>query len=326
MSGKPCPDGTRILGLHRSVDTVRSPSEWTRRYGARHRFRKLNMPGARDGRIGRVTVYGRGENVLLRWRQDGRTVTETVRPSDRDDVLAHALRRAVEINRELQHEGRIHSSFRKATVREACASFLAGKEASPSSSAATIVKYRQELARVIEFAETTTDGRKADSLDDIGTLWCQQFCRWLDALRTTSNGGRATQRNPERLLASKQKQGIRRRLASVFEAAMLHQPPLLPRDYRNPMTRQLIGVTVLAQHEMSDPPATLDELVAIVPVLDRYGLALLAPLFLFGPRPSELGHVLLDDFDRQHATLRVISRPSTGYHTKGRRGKIWPVN
>ena len=91
------------------------------------------------------------------------------------------------------------------------------------------------------------------------------------------------------------------------------------------MPPDLVGHESRRGNGVSDPPVSHEELAAIVAVLDAYALGLLAPLFLYGPRPSELGHILRSDHDDSNGFLHVVSRPAIGYQTKGRRDKAWPV-
>ncbi len=108
-------DPIRLRVLHNTVPeaaghteraAANKQSEWSRRCGDRHAFRKLKLPGYPDGRVGRVTLYERGDNVLLRWRQSKCTEMESITLTEYKDVVAYALLRASEINRELEREGR----------------------------------------------------------------------------------------------------------------------------------------------------------------------------------------------------------------------------
>ena len=286
---------------------------------------RLSVPGTANGRIGRVTLYQRNGNMLLRWREGGKDRYDTVYACEHRNMLTEALLRAQEIGRRLPPRGAKRGSMGRATIREACENFLASKEAAAGCSAATLKKYRQEIARIIEFAETTDEGRRAVLLDDIDTKWCREFCTWLDGTMVTPNGGPATELNSLRSMSEKQKQGIRRRFVSVIEAALAHQPRLVSPGFGNPMTRDLVGPAVRPRRGPEAPPVSIDELVTIVGVLDSYALGLLAPLFLYGPRPSELGHVLIEDVDAADGIVRVVCRPDSGYLTKGRIDKMFPL-
>ena len=76
--------------------------------------------------------------------ENGKNASETIKPSEYDDILTEALLRAAEINRRLD-SGRSGRGFTKTTIRQTCESFLAGKEASANCEAPTIKKYRAEL-------------------------------------------------------------------------------------------------------------------------------------------------------------------------------------
>jgi len=317
--------GLRVVPRGMEVAAAHAVSNWTRRYAKRHAFRRINAPGLNDGRLGRVTLYERGDNVLLRWHENGKNASDTIKPSEYDDILSEALLRAAEINRRLESKRRSGAGFTKATVREACEALLASKEASPDCHGPTIKKYRQELSRVVEFAETTPEGRRCKFVHEIDSEWCQGFSRWLDAYLTTRNGGPVTDRNPIGFYSRGQKQGVRRRLANVIEHGMQLDPPLIPRDSRSPVTRDFIGRRVRRANSLSSPPVTAEELATMVPVLDEYALALLAPLFLYGARPSELGYVLIVDYRANDSMLCMLSRPATGYTTKAGVDKYWPV-
>jgi len=142
---------------------------------------------------------------------------------------------------------------------------------------------------------------------------------------TTGSAERPVCRDPQRLLSAATKREIRQRLRDLFEYARLRTPPLVPAGFRNPMSQSLIGGKPRAGNAVSDPPVSDGELAAIVGELDAYALGLLAPLLLYGPRPSELGRILRADYDESTDFLRVLSRPESGYRTKGRCDKAWPV-
>jgi len=317
--------GLRVVPRGMEVEAAKAVSDWTRRYGERHAFKRINAPGLDDGRLGRVTLYERCGNVLMRWFENGKNSTDTIRASEYDDILTEALLRAAEINGRLESKRRSGAGFSKATVREACKALLASKEASPDCHGSTIKKYRQELSRVMEFAETTPEGRRCKFVHEINSEWCQEFSRWLNAYLTTPNGGPVTERNPSSFYSRGQKQGIRRRLSNVIEHGMQLNPPLVPRDTRSPITRDFIGRRIRRANSLSGPPVTVEELATITTVLDAYALALLAPLFLYGARPSELGHILVVDYRVSDSMLCMLSRPATGYTTKAGIDKYWPM-
>jgi len=294
-----------------------------RRYRSRHRQQKLVLPGFPDGRVGRVTVIQRNGAIILRWRQNGRQQWETLGKDK--DVLSRAITRATELNRELANRPDAVTAFQPSAIREACQLFLASKESAPHVSGSTLCKYRAEVARIIEFAEETSPGRRRGTIHHLDSRWCQEFCTWLDGIRSTRNGGPITDDNLEQPLSQALKREIKCLLWSVIEHATLRTPPLTPPGFRNPMSLELVGRQARRDNGISDPPVSLEELATIVSVLDVYALGLLTPLFLYGPRPSELGYMLRSDHDDQECFLHVVSRAQTGYQTKGRRDKAWPV-
>lgn len=267
-------------------------SKYWPKYQKRYRQEPIRVPGFPSGRIGRASLVRRNGSVAVRWREDdGSQHWKTIGRLGDGDVLTAAINYALKINQRLEAP-----VFQKATIREACDMFLEFKEAVPELSGATICKYRQELQRVVQFAERTEEGKGCGFLHEVNSQWCQVFGKWLDSLRCTRNGCKTTTRNHERPLSRKQKRGIKERLRSVVEHAKSRRPPLVPADFRNPMTRDLVGPKGRRGNRLTDPPVSLDEQVAIVGVLDSYALGPLALLFRYGPRPSELGRVLRVDF------------------------------
>jgi integrase len=242
-----------------------------------------------------------------------------------EDLMQVAVARAGEINRALLECSSPGAQFAKTTINEACDLYLLSKETQPDVSGRSVQKYSSSLARVKEYAERTADGRRRRHLHSLDSKWCEDLSKWLDGVRCTRNGGPVTPRNPERPLSTKQKREIKRCFKSVIEFARFRTPPLVPSSFTNPITKQIVGRAPNNGHALSGPPVTMDELVSIVAELDTYGLGLLGTLFLYGPRPSELGRILRSDCDDVAGFLHVISRPDTGYHTKGRRDKTWPV-
>lgn len=279
----------------------------------------------RVDRVGRVTIVRRNGSVVLRWRQNGSYCWERVGAWSEAGVIDRAHVRAHEISLTLGPGKR--PRFRQVSVREACDIYLASKEADDEDlvSGETIRKYTQELDHVLKFAERTQEGQRCGLLHEIDTEWCERLSLRLTDLRSTRNGGRITPRNPERPLSKRHKQAIKGRLRSVLEHARQVSPSLVPPDFRNPMTTRKVGKKEKASSVLSEPPVSDEELVKVVGVLDRYALGLLAPLFLYGPRPSELGRILIADYDHANGLVFVGSRVSTGYRTKGRVDKYWPL-
>ncbi|MHC4248168.1 MAG: hypothetical protein ACYS9X_03490 [Planctomycetota bacterium] len=287
-------------------------------YRERHRQKRI-------GRVGRVTIVRRGESVILRWRQNGSYCWERVGAWSGAGVVDRAHLRACEVNLTFSPDRR--PRFRQVSVREASDIYIASKEADDVDqvSGETITKYSQQLDHILKFAEGTPEGMRCRLLHEIDSEWCEQLSLWLTGLRTTPNGGRATPRNPKRPLCKKHRQAIKRRLRSVIEHARQASPSLVPPDFRNPMTTRMVGKKTRRASMLSEPPVSDVELVKIIGVLDRYALGLLAPLFLYGPRPSELGRILVVDYDYANALIFMGSRAATGYRTKGRVDKHWPL-
>jgi|GEM_PF-4063410 len=298
-------------------------TDWAR-YRDKYRTEKLPLEGFPDGRVNRVTVSRRNGAVILRWRQGGKQRREVIGRLDDAKTLPRALLRASEINRDLEGDSRA-ASFAEATVAEACDIFLASKESSPDVCGKTIEKYRSGLHRVKEFCELPERGGGRKLVSECDTAWCESFCAWLDGVKSTRNGAPPTPGNPERPLSMALKREIRQRLWSVFEHARLRTPPLVPAAFRNPIPNGMIGRKRREMRGVSEPPVSLDDLAKIATVCDHYQLGLLAMLFAYGPRPSELGRILRADYDESTGFLRMICRPKCGYQTKGRQDKAWPV-
>ncbi len=176
-----------------------------------------------------------------------------------------------------------------------------------------------------EFARRTPEGRRKRFIHAIDSKWCEELSRYLGGIRTTRNGGPATELNPERPMGPKQKREILRCFRGVIEFARLRTPALVPPDFRNPLSKKLIGRAPKRGNGLSDPPVSVENSTKLVRVFDAYQLGLLGPLFLYGPRPSELGHILREDYDDANGSLHMRPRPDTGYTTKGDCAKFWPV-
>ena len=242
-------------------------------YRERNRQKKIDS-------VGRVTIVRRNEAVILRWRQNGCQCWEHVGPWSEAGIVDRANLRAHEINQELLVKFRDPAAFEKATVSRACDLFLQSKEVARRPSGATIRKYTQEVARIKQYSEEGRLGQRCRFVHEVDSKWCEDLCGWLDGVRTTGNGGPATERNRERPLGGKQKQGIKRRLRSILEHARQRVPPLVPPGFRNPMTTELVREDDADENELSEPPVSVEELVKIVARLDAYALGLLAPLVL----------------------------------------------
>jgi len=183
-------NSARLRVVPKPRKKAKPQSRWSKDYRDRHRPRKIFVPGSKDGRVGRVTLYQRGPNIQLRWRQNGKNAYDLVKSSEYENCMAEALARAAAINRELVERSAAGRTFQRATIREACLMYLEEREASPDCSGPTLRKYTEELTRVVQFAETTKEGRRCRFLDQLDSRWCQQFCAWLDVQKTTPRGKR----------------------------------------------------------------------------------------------------------------------------------------
>jgi hypothetical protein len=302
---------------------MRPPSRWGL-YRDKFRQEKIKLPGMPHGRVGHVTIQRRGDAVSLRWREDGKPRQAPVGSWSDPAVIPMALEKARDLNRRLFGRPGL-DAFAETPIPEAIELFLQSKEAGESACAASIQKYRAEFARLREFAANAPEGRRCRCVHEIDTSWCEAFSRWLDAVRTTRNGGIETPRNPLGPLTAKGKREVKRRARSLLDYAALRSPPLVPPGFRNPLSKELIGRDERIGMPLCEPPVVEEDLVRIVGVLDAWGLGVLGVEFLYGPRPSEQGPVLIEDYDRAAGVLVVRSRPETGYLTKGRCDKAWPV-
>ena len=133
-------------------------------------------------RIGRVTIYLRGENCWVYYREGGQTVRQRIRGN-----LSTARSTASRINTSLVEKRPTAFGFERKGIGEFLDEYLDHGKVIKNLSPRTIARYRAALDHFRDFAE----GQPGLSrLDQVTERTVEEFVRFLRGQRRTRNGSR----------------------------------------------------------------------------------------------------------------------------------------
>ena len=292
------------------------PSEWQRRYGDRHRLRRVDLDELGLTPTRRVRLYRRREHFILQWWDRGasRTLNERVE----GDLLVAAERARV-IDQRLDRARRTRHRGLIATARWSVVELIEGYEQDLAQrveagelTPATRQRYVQalhHLSRFIAQPEVAAEYRIADRVDRAFAL---RFSSFLTQPRT--DGGR-------RLTAPELVLDVCRGLFAW--AADPQRGDCLPAPFANPFLRHRLKRRRVALDMTAEPDITVAMAGDFLKACDAYAMRLFAPMVLCGLRASEPIFLFRENVTETWLGLPCIE--ALAYMTKGLRDKRLPL-
>ena len=295
-------------------------SNWTRKYGDRHRFERVSDFPAGVVPPRRVRIYRRSGHHLLQWWDPAarRNLAERI-----DSDLVGAIVRARQIEERLTHfrtAGHKHARrLLHGTLTDQYLADLRRRADAGEVSPATVARYDDALQHYRAFCEQPEVGRAWPHPAGVNREFRLGLSAFLNGRAVSPNGRAAATRHPMR------GQGfVLDTVRAMFEwAADADRGGLLPEGFRNPFLWRGERRALLQGDPLAEPDITLPMALELVKACDRYQLRLFVPMLLFGLRASEPSMLFLEFLDA--GWLRVPCLPELDYLTKGRRDKRFPL-
>jgi integrase len=263
-------------------------------------------------RVGRVTIYRRGNTYYLYYREGGLSQRRKI-----DGNLAVARATAHKIVGALDEGRRSPIAYQWTSPKKLVEGFLDAVANVQRLALRTQDRYRAALERFLEFCQVAHIG----SADAVAEVTVEEFVKWLRGKKRTRNGAAKGRRAPYRL------GGIKFILATcrtAFNWASRHR--LLPPYAQNPFTLFPID-------KLKDPMEERDRTVVLSPEQERAFFAACDPwqlpifrmLALYGLRLGELTHLLVEDVDLENGYFTVRSKPWLFWTVKTGRERRLPL-
>ncbi len=237
------------------------------------------------------------------------------------DLLA-AVKAADALNDRLTVSGRSGMACKAITIPELIERFINAQEKRVDAreiKPGTARRYRTALRKTIEYVEKTPAHSKLRA-GAVDATFIRDLKNYLFTLQLHPNG------HPHSDLRPITEAGVRFILSAAYSAwgwAALPDVRLLPEGLTNPFAG---AAPPRPEYELlSDARFPSSGIIRIVERCDEYQLAILAPIMLYGLRPGEPRHVMVEDWNREEGTLRVNCDRNLEYETKGATNKRFPV-
>jgi integrase len=263
-------------------------------------------------RIGKVTVYKRGETYTLYYREGGISQRKRI-----DGNLAVARATAHKIQNALDEGKRSPVSYSRTSPEKMITGYLDSVANVQRLAIRTQDRYRAALDRFLGFCQDF----KIVSIDTVRETTVEEFVKWLRGQRRTRNGASRGQKDNYKV------GGVRFILSTcrtAFRWAGRHR--LLPPFTENPFflfpieklkdSREVTGTDMIftAAQEASFFSACSPWQQSIFGMLATYGL-----------RVGELTHLLVEDVDFANDTFVIRSKPWLFWSVKTGRERRLPL-
>lgn len=262
-------------------------------------------------RVGRVSVYQRGERYWIYYRQ-GRQFRYPV-GTDRAEALALGAK----VNAQLAEGVPTLLSFQPIAIDALVRKWLEHHEQIRRSSLATTQRYRTAVAHLVHYIQSTRGSLRADRLDASLT---EGFVRYLRATPVSPNGHKNT---PKRTMRDKKVVFVLESCRSLlnFAREQRHLPAYSP----NPFA----GLSIDRMRiEDAKPvrPFTPEQEIEFFKACDDWQFRVFFLLAFTGLRVGELTHLLVDSDVRLDENLvRIGNKPGLHWQVKTRNLRDVPV-
>jgi hypothetical protein len=295
-------------------------SNWTLKYGSRHRFERVGDFPTGIVAPQRLRIYRRSGHHLLQWWDPAarRNLAERI-----DDDLVAAIVRARQIEERLTNfrtGGRKHA--RRLLHGDLIDQYLADLRQRADAGeigSATVKRYQDALQHYRAFCEQLDVRRNWPHAAGANREFRLALSAFLTSRAVAPNGRAAAPKHPMRGRVF-----VLDTVRALFEwAADADGGALLPEGFRNPFLRRGERRSLLQGDPLAEPDITLPMALDLVKTCDSYQLRLFVPMLLFGLRAAEPCLLFREFLDS--GWLRVPCLPELDYLTKGRRDKRFPL-
>lgn len=262
-------------------------------------------------RIGRVSVYRRGQHYWVYYRQ-GRQIRRPV-----GTCRSEALALASKVNAQLAEGAPTALAFRPVDLRELINRWLDHHEQVRRSSLVTVQRYRTAVGHLRNFVASARGNIRVDRFT---SNMAEEFVRHLRTTEVTPNGHPNTQK---RVMRDKGVVFILGTCRALFNFA--REQRHLPAYAGNPFSGRRIERMPI---EDAKPihPLTAEEELAFFNACDGWQFNVFFVLAFTGLRVGELTHLLIDNDVRPDASvIRITNKPRLCWKVKTRNLRDGPL-
>jgi len=262
-------------------------------------------------RLGQVTVYKRGKNFYLYYREVRRTVRRRV-----DGNLATARLVASQVNTALAESRPSPLGFQRIGPEDFVKGFLEYCERVAGHAVRTVDRYRAALNLFKAFASV----KGLASIDQMTEASVEDFVKWLRMQNRTRNGAAVGKQQPYSVAGIK---FILSTCRTAMNWARKHR--YLPPYSENSFSAfRLEKLRDRAKSEFQDVPSK-QQAEAFFRECDDWQRPIFLALAVYGMRVGELTHLLIEDVDVKEDVIWIRSKPELLWFVKTSRERVLPI-
>jgi site-specific recombinase XerD len=271
-----------------------------------------NVRDVKVDRIGKVTIYKRGQSFWLYYRENRQTQRQRV-----DGNLAVARATAAKVSAALDEQRPSPLGFARTQPAECIRGYLDYVENVQGLAWRTVDRYRAALDRYQEFC-TAAEVATIDAVDD---RTVEDFVRWLRGQTRARNGMPQGKKGHYKVGGIKfilstcrtlYNWAARRRQLPPYAENPFHAFPI---DRLRDPTEADEGVVVLTPAQEED----------FLRACSEWHQAIFVPLISYGMRVGELVHLLIENVDFTAGTVEICSKPEMFWRVKTARRRRLPL-
>jgi integrase len=263
-------------------------------------------------RIGKVTIYQRGEVYYLYYRQGGITHRRRI-----DGNLAAARATAHKIQNALDEGRPSPVAFNHTSPEKMVAGYLDAVAHVQKLALRTQDRYRAALDRFTDFCRDARIG----TVDTFDLATVEDLVKWLRGLKRTRNGAAKGKRDVYKPGGIK---FILSTCRTAFNWAARHR--MLPPFVQNPFILfQIDKLKDPVANDNGEKIFTLEQEKAFFAACDAWQKPIFTTLASYGLRLGELTHLLIEDVDFVNGIFNVRSKPWLFWNVKSRRERKLPL-
>jgi hypothetical protein len=294
-------------------------SNWSRKYGQKHRFQRVTVFPRSIEPPKRVRIYRRSGHHLLQWWDPaaGRNLAERI-----DGDLVAAIARARQIEERLtcfRSSGQGCRRLGHTELTERFLQDLTRRADADEIAPGTVNRYRSALNHYLAFARQPLVEKDYTHVAGVNREFQMGLATFLNSRWIRSNG------HPNsRWRSMKNPAFVERAVRAMFDwAADPDRGRLLPAGFRNPFLHRAHQRRAVARDLVGEPDITVSMGVDFLLGCDAHQLRLFAPIILYGLRATEPCFLFGDHV--KDGWLMVQCIDGLAYRTKGRRDKRFPL-
>ncbi|AMV17428.1 hypothetical protein [Planctomyces sp. SH-PL14] len=279
---------------------------------------------ANDGK--RVQIYMRSGKFLARLRRGGRQYGMNL---GADEKLARAKLLTLLTSlgdgtfvppSEARKRNRNRKSTPRATLPEIVDEYLA--HVKKKRGKRTAKSYQGRLCPVLHFADLRESRRKWPLAADIDLAFATDLRAHLAQQLVSRNGSDFAPK--KHLISSRQVSHCLQTLAMALNWAVSPYVRMLPSEFVNPVTRDIIGSKPI-KNPLRECVLPMEKRIEIVGHMDRWQLVNLSTLLVLPTRTEDVSGAIISDFDLANRTWRLGTRLGGNDFNKGRVDVVMPL-